>query len=156
MVIQQQTDGVEPLTAFLTEAQPRLERALVARFGINDGLDAASEAVAYALENWDRLQAMDNPTGYLYRVGQTSGRRLAGRWQRLDVLVAEPRSGDDVVDLDLQAALLRLKPDERVAIVLVHAHGHSYLEVADVLGVPVTTVANHLHRGLAQLRRIIA
>ncbi len=155
MVIRQQSDNVEPLTVFLVEAQPRLERALVARFGINDGLDAASEAVAYALENWSRLEAMENPVGYLYRVGQTSGRRLAGRWRRLDALVAEPLSGDTVLDVDLQKALLRLKPDERVAIVLVHAHGHSYLEVADVLGVPVTTVANHLHRGLNHLRRII-
>ena len=39
-----------------------------------------------------------------------------------------------------------------MAVLLVHAHGHTYEEAAAVLGVPVTTVRNHLHRGLARLR----
>ena len=155
MVINEQTDQVEPLTSFLAEARPRLEQALVARFGIDDGIDAASEAAAYALEHWDRLQLMENSVGYLYRVGQTWGRRLARRWHRIDVLVNDPRTSESVVDIDLQRALLRLKPDERVAIVLIHAHGHTYSEAAEVLDVPVTTVTNHLNRGLVRLRKIL-
>ena len=34
-----------------------------------------AEAFGYAWENWDRLKAMKNPTGYLYRVGQSKARR---------------------------------------------------------------------------------
>lgn len=139
----------------LAEVRPRLERALVARYGIPDGLDAAAEAMAYAVEHWDELRTMQNPAGYLYRVGQSAGGRLARRWSRQGALVAEPWGTDAVVDVDLQRALLRLKPDERVAIVLVHAHGHTYAEAAAVLDVPITTVTNHLNRGLARLRRTL-
>lgn len=146
---------MDDLSVFLGQAIPRLERALVARFGIDDGLEAAAEAAAYAAEHWPRLQAMDNPVGYLYRVGQTRGRRLAGRWSRLEMLVSEPRATDGPVDVDLQRALARLKPAERVAIVLVHSHGHTYAEAGEVLGIPATAVTNHLHRGLLRLRRIL-
>jgi RNA polymerase sigma-70 factor (ECF subfamily) len=149
------TDAAEPLAQFLSDAQHRLERALVARFGVDDGLEAAADAMAFAVEHWPRLSVMDNPLGYLYRVGETKGRRLARRWRPFDGLVHEPRTEDGVVDVDLQRALLRLKPAERVAVVLVHGHGHSYRDVADVLDVPVTTVTNHLHRGLARLRSIL-
>jgi RNA polymerase sigma-70 factor (ECF subfamily) len=149
------TDEAESLPRFLSDAQCRLERALVARFGLDDGLDAASDAMVFAVEHWPRLRAMDNPLGYLYRVGATKGRRLARRWDSVDVLVHEPRTVDGVVDVDLQRALVRLKPAQRVAVVLVHGHGHSYREVAEVLDVPVTTVTNHLHRGLARLRSIL-
>lgn len=127
----------------------------MARFGIDDGLEAAAEALSYAVENWDRLEPMANPIGYLYRVGQTRGRRLTQRWQRLSVLVHEPLTTDGVVDVDLQRALLRLKPQERVAVVLVHAHGYRYQDAAEVLDVPVTTITNHVNRGMARLRRIL-
>jgi DNA-directed RNA polymerase specialized sigma24 family protein len=147
--------AVDDLSSFLGQALPRLERALVARFGIDDGLDAVADTAAYAAEHWSRLQTMDNPVGYLYRVGQTRGSRLAGRWTRLEVLVGEPLTSDGPVDVDLQRALARLKPAERVAVVLVHSHGHSYAEAAEVLGVPTTTVTNLLHRGLQRLRQLL-
>lgn len=144
-----------PTAAFLANARPRLERALVARFGIDDGLEAAAEALAFATENWHRLQPMANPVGYLYRVGQSRGQRLRGRWRRIGLLVHEPVTSDDVIDLDLQRALMRLRSEQRVAIVLVHSHGYSYREAAEILGIPVTTITNHVNRGMARLRRIM-
>lgn len=144
-----------PTAAFLVDARCRLERALVARFGVEDGLDAAAEAMVFAAENWDRLKPMDNPIGYLYRVGQTRGERLARRWRRIGLLVVEPVTNDVVVDVDLQRALTRLRSEQRVAVVLVHAHGYSYQDAAQVLGVPVTTITNHLNRGMTRLRRIM-
>ncbi len=149
------TDMTDDLARFLGDAQARLERALVARFGIDDGLEAASDALAYAVENWDRVAAMENPVGYLYRVGETSGRRRTRRWQRIGLLVREPITSDGPADVDLQRALLGLSDAQRVAVVLVHGHGHSYAEAAKVLDVPVTSVTNHLHRGLTRLRSIL-
>lgn len=149
------TDMTDDLAHFLGDAQVRLQRALVARFGTDDGLEAASDALAYAVENWDRVAAMDNPVGYLYRVGETSGRRRTRRWQHIGLLVREPVTTDGPVDVDLQRALLGLSDAQRVEVVLVHGHGHSYAEAADVLDVPVTAVTNHLHRGLARLRSIL-
>lgn len=137
----------------LDDARRRLERALVARFGIDVGADAAADAVLYAVENWERVGRMANPVGYLYRVGVTRAGRSARRRRSLDLLVDHPITTDRPVDVDLQRALGALRPEQRIAIVLVHGHGHSYAEVAEILDVPVTSVTNHVHRGLARVRR---
>jgi len=70
--VEQQIGGT--FEAFAEEAAPRLRHALVARFGPEVGADAATEALLYAWHNWERVSAMANPIGYLYRVGQTRGR----------------------------------------------------------------------------------
>jgi RNA polymerase sigma factor (sigma-70 family) len=62
----------------------------------------------------------------------------------VDMPMHEPR---------LDAALARLNAAQRVAIILVHGLDWSYQEAADALDVPVSTVRNHLHRGLVRLRR---
>jgi DNA-directed RNA polymerase specialized sigma24 family protein len=131
-----------------------LQRALVARFGLQAGREAHADAVAYAVEHWARLRLMANPVGYLFRVGQSA----AGRHRRLgrrDVVVAEPMTTDAVVDIDLQHALMGLRFEQRVAVLLIHGFGHSYRDVAELLEVPITTVTNHVHRGLAALREVM-
>ena len=145
------------LETFVTAARPTLERALVARFGVHDGMDAAADALAYAVREWGRVGAMTNPAGYLYRVGVSSALRWRRRLRRhgglltdASVLVSTP-----VVDVDLQRALLRLRTEQRVAVVLVDGHGHTYAEAAGLLDVPVTTVTNYVHRGLARLRQLL-
>ena len=60
-------------TAFAEEATPRLRQALIARLGSDRGTDGLSHALAYAWEHWDKLQPMENPVGYLYRVGVSRG-----------------------------------------------------------------------------------
>ena len=52
----------------------------------------------------------------------------------------------------LPGALGQLRPDVRVAVVLVHGYAWTYAEVAALLDVPVSTVRNHVHRGTARLR----
>ena len=61
---------------FFDAVAPRLRIALAARYGPEIGAEAASEAMLYAWEHWGRVQAMVNPAGYLYRVGQSAVRRL--------------------------------------------------------------------------------
>ena len=137
---------------YLSDARPLLERALVARFGLRDGMDAASDAIEYAITHWDRVSAMENPTGYLFKVAHSKATRAIRRSKRLTMLASEPTTTDRPVDIDLQRALLQLPWEQRVAVMLVHSHGHTYASAAEVLDVPVTTITNHLHRGLAQLR----
>jgi DNA-directed RNA polymerase specialized sigma24 family protein len=141
--------------AFVADVRPVLERALVARHGIPTGADAASDAVEYAYANWQRLATMANPAGYLFRVGDNRALRAARSAGRHVALVAEPLTVDSPYDIDLQRALLRLSWEQRVVVVLVHAHGHSYGDAARIMDLPVTTVTNHLHRGLNRLRRLL-
>src|SRR5436190_20051730 len=72
----------------------RLRVALVARYGVDVGVEACADALAYAWEHWHRVNAMDNAAGYLFRVGQTSARRQ-GRWQTSRTFPEESRT--DVV-----------------------------------------------------------
>lgn len=53
-------------------------------------------------------------------------------------------------------ALGRLPDMQRLVIVLVHIHGMSYQQAAEVLGQPVGTVKSHAHRGRARLKRLLA
>lgn len=143
------------LDDFVAAAQPVLERALVARFGLQDGMDAAADALAYGCAEWDRLRTLTNPVGYLFRVGESKAKRRDRRRRQLVLLTDVSSTTDTLLDVDLQRALMRLKPEQRVAIVLVHAHGHTYAEAAALLDAPVTTITNHVNRGLTRLRRLL-
>lgn len=56
---------------------------------------------------------------------------------------------------DLAAALLRLTPAVRSAIVLRHVDGLSVSETAEALGRPEGTVKAQVHRGLRELRALL-
>src|SRR3954466_13466443 len=62
---------------FVETTGARLRVALVARYGVDVGVEASADALAYAWEHWPRVSAMANAGGYLFRVGQTSARRQA-------------------------------------------------------------------------------
>ena len=62
---------------------------------------------------------------------------------------------DSSVDGELFDVLARLTAAQRESVLLVHAYGWSYEQVADVLGIRVTAVRNHVHRGTAKLRRLL-
>ena len=134
---------------FVEEAGPRLGRALAALYGFEDGRDATAEALAYAWENWPRLQHIANLPGYLFRVGQTRGRR---RRQPVTELFDMGVSGDYSFEPGLPKALAALTQHQRLAVVLVHGYGYTLREVAELTGTKPTTVQNHLSRGLARLR----
>lgn len=145
-------DGFEE---FVRTDGARLRKALVARHGLDEGCDLAAEALGYGYEHWDRLATMANPVGYLYRVAENAGRKRA-RWRRAWPFRAESAVSDALpVDADLQRALARLRPAHRASVVLVHCFGWSYDDTATALGVPVSTVRNHVHRGLTTLRDLL-
>src|SRR3954454_20792107 len=100
----------------------RLRQLFVARYGLDLGTEAWHDAVAYAWEHNDRLAAMANPDGYLYRVGQSSVRRQQ-RWRRRVVLPPVPPDRLPDVEPALPAALASLSQQQRLAVLLVHAHG---------------------------------
>jgi DNA-directed RNA polymerase specialized sigma24 family protein len=144
------------IRAFVAEASRTLQRALVARNGVEDGCDAAAAAIAWAWEHQDELSEMANPVGYLYRVGQSSLRR-DHRLRRLRLDLLPERSVRDIEGFDdeLFKGLSRLTHDQRVAVVMVHMYSFTYREVAELMGVSETAVTNFVHRGLNRLRLIL-
>jgi RNA polymerase sigma-70 factor (ECF subfamily) len=55
---------------------------------------------------------------------------------------------------DLLEALSQIPPEQREVVLLVGLEGMSYLEAANVLGVPIGTVMSRLSRGREALRRL--
>jgi RNA polymerase sigma factor (sigma-70 family) len=140
---------------FVTRDVPRLRQTLVARYGHEVGADALAEAIAWAWERRDELRVMGNPVGYLFRVAQSSTRPHF-RWARRFTLVdADQPISPEPPDQDLLRALAALKHPQRVAVVLVHSHGWSYRDVAEVLEISTDAVRNHVHRGLRRLRDLL-
>lgn len=146
---QHNTAGFE---TFVLTTEPPLRRALVAAYGYEDGREAAAEALAYAWEHWARVREMPNAAGYLYRVARSSISR-GRRWRRRPPpLLTAPPGAEHEFEPGLPAALATLSERQRVAVVLVHGFGYTLREVADLTGIKITTVQNHLERGLSRLR----
>jgi DNA-directed RNA polymerase specialized sigma24 family protein len=140
---------VETFAAFAAEAEPRLTRALVALYGVDVGQEAAAEALVEGWRRWDRVAVMVNPVGYLYAIGRNYGRRRPQATARFPV---PPTDQTPWIEPALPAALTALPERQRQAVLLVHAHGWTLSEAADVLGVSKNTVRIHVDRGVAKLR----
>jgi DNA-directed RNA polymerase specialized sigma24 family protein len=133
--------------SFFDAVEPQLRRAHFAVFGLERGPEATAEAFAWAWETWPRVQSLESPVGYLFRVGQSKTRRRRFR------PVFSPASADDpLVEPRLGAALAQLSESQRAAVVLVHGFGWTLREVAELRGIRVTSVQTHLERGLRRLR----
>lgn len=127
----------------------RLRAGLVAAYGPEVGADAAADAMAFAWERWDRVSEMDNPAGYLFRVGQTS----AARGRRKQGFLPQPSSFElPAFEPGLLPALESLSESQRVAVVLVHGFGWPQVEVAGLLEVDPSTVRTHISRALVKLQ----
>lgn len=130
----------------------RLRAGLVAAYGPDLGLDVAAEALAYGWEHWSRIGVMENPSGYLYRVGQTAARRS----RRPQGFLPMP-SADDLPHFEprLVPALEELTESQRVCVVMVHGYGWGQTEVAELLELSPSTVRTHISRGLEHLQQAL-
>ncbi len=126
-----------------------LERAFAAAVGVEAGLEATAEALAYGWEHWRRIGRMENPAGYLYRVGRS---RAQSRPQPPVDLPRVESSGMPWVEPALPDAVARLTEQQRTAVLLVHTFGYSLGEAAQMLGVAKGTVQTHVERALTSLR----
>lgn len=142
---------VPSFNGFVKGCELRLRQALMASFGPEAGRDAAAEALAYGWENWERISVMENPVGYLYRVGQSSGRRSVKR--RMVVLPPVVTTESPWVEPGLPDAMSHLPSRQRQVVFLLHAYDWSMSEVAELLGVSKATVQSYSDRAMRRLRR---
>ncbi len=77
---------------------------------------------------------------------------------KLDAWLVDPKSGAaaEMVERQdagrlLRAAMDRLRPEYRQAVVLRYQEDLSYEEIADITGWPVGTIKSHLHRARAEM-----
>ena len=107
--------------------------------------DLQQEALLRVWERWDRVSALEDPTGYLYRTALNLHRRRMRRAAlalRRTIALAPPR--DDIADIDTRdvvvRALSRLTPRQRASVVLTDLLDYSSEEAAKILGIKASTV----------------
>ena len=144
-------DRDREFTRFVKEGEPRLSYAFYAAYGPEVGNDVTADVLAWAWEHWAKVEKMDNPAGYLYRVGQSKARR----YHRPPLLFPRARPDDHTPEFEpnLPAALEELTESQRQAVILVYALEWTEEDAARVLGKSRSTLRTHLERGLAHLRQ---
>lgn len=128
-----------------------MRQSLTAALGVEWAREATAEALAYGWEHWDRIKGMENPAGYLYRVGLHWGRKAAAR--RKVEFPATVVDESTWVEPGLPKTIASLSEKQRVVVYLVHGLDWSLSEVAELLAVSKGTVQKHMERGMARLRR---
>lgn len=122
--------------------------------------DALQDAYANAFRAYESFRGESELGTWLYRIVYNACidiQRSAARHRHdsLDPAVLPPLEPAVPADdrSDLAAALAALPSEQRAVVLLVDAEGFDYGEAADVLGVPVGTVASRLSRARLALRR---
>ena len=135
--------------AFVAALGRDLWRALIPLVGPERARDAAADAFSYAWSNWARIGAMSNPRGYVYVVAR---RYALARPARPLELPAPPTSELPDFEPRLLDALRELSEMQRIAVYLVEGCGWRLTDAAELLDISVSTLRNHLARGMDRLR----
>lgn len=145
---------------FFAAERARLFGALVVM--TNDRAEAEEilqDAFLTVWERWERVAAMEEPVGFLYRTAMNLFRK---RLRRAAVAVRKavhllPR-GDELADVEMRdeavRLLERLTPRERAAIVVTAYLGYSSEQAGELLGIRATTVRVLTNRARATLRGV--
>jgi len=119
--------------------------------------DLVAEAFTRAWMSWRKVRRLAEPRGWVVRVAlnaHVSWWRRRRREVALGSHDSVAAAGQDpVLDSSLVAALRRLPVRQRQVIALRLLLDLDTATTAEMLGISGGTVASHLHRGLAALRR---
>lgn len=144
---------VRDFDEFYGPARRSVGRALAVTLRDADlAADAVDEALVRAYQRWEHVGRLDNPSGWVYRVGLNYARsRLRRLLRRVPPTAAtvEFTIADPTIDL----ALAELSYDHRAVVVCRLLLGWSEAETAAALAIRPGTVKSRLHRALAQLER---
>jgi RNA polymerase sigma-70 factor, ECF subfamily len=111
-------------------------------------------------QRWERVGAMDDPVGYLYRTAMNLFRK---RHRRAMLAVRRTiglaPSNDDFSDADdrqvVRHVLASLPPRQRAALVLTEMLGFTSKEAGDALGVTDATIRSPTRHGRDAFRKVM-
>ena len=135
-----------------------------------DAMDITQSAFIKAYENLDKYDPSHKFFSWLYRIAINESLNHVSRRKRQTRLAYEP--GDSLrydgqvhspadpveeseTDAMLQGALVQLKFDYRLVVILRHFLSLSYREIGEIIDVPEKTVKSRLFTGRQMLKEIL-
>jgi RNA polymerase sigma-70 factor (ECF subfamily) len=154
------TRAILPFEEFYGEQRDAIARALAMTLRDSQlAAEAVDEAMARAYQRWNRVQQLDNPGGWVYRVGLNWSRSILRRALRpAPVWVTNDGSVLDGTGLDptIDRALGELSIEQRAVVVCRLLIGYSEAQTAAALGVRPGTVKSRLARATARLQSLLS
>ena len=131
-----------------------------------DAADVAQTVFVKAYENLRSYNPAHQFFSWIYRIAinesinfakkrKTHEEYESGRVASLKESTPEEALGDSELAGQVGAAILRLKTDYRMVIVLKHYHDFSYEEMAEILDIPEKTVKSRLYTARQLLQRTL-
>jgi RNA polymerase sigma-70 factor (ECF subfamily) len=176
LVARWQAGELDAFETLIRRHERRVFRLLLRMLGNReDAEDAAQEAFLSLHRHGHRFRGDARFSTFVYRVAANAAlnrRRSLGRARaRQQELAERQAAGSDLpssprdpegaasgaeVQARVQAALLELPDDLRLAVVLYDLEGQSYRDIAEALGIPEGTVKSRIHRARGALRGLLA
>ncbi|NOY91141.1 MAG: sigma-70 family RNA polymerase sigma factor [Deltaproteobacteria bacterium] len=174
------SDAAKRRRDFEREALPHLDSLYAAALRLtrrpSDAEDLVQESMLKAFRFWDSFEAGTNARAWLLRIVTNTfinrHRRKARERAVFDGVLADPvgegvmsraamrglKNADSEADRrllagEIQAAMEKLAPQQRLMIQLSDMEGLTYKEIANVVGCPVGTVMSGLHRARKALQK---
>jgi RNA polymerase sigma-70 factor (ECF subfamily) len=122
-----------------------------------DAADLMQEAFLKLWERWDRIDTIDDPRAYLFRVALNGWRmraRAARRAAKRTIPLGVVRDAYDDVDIreDVRRMLQAVTPRQSLALVLLDLYGYGSEDAARIMGIRPSTVRALATQGRAVLR----
>ena len=131
---------------------------------VDNADDLVQETICRALAHIDSFQSGTNLKAWLFTILRNQFRSNYRRRRRevedgdgsyADRLRVLPDQDDRVQMNDVLAALQRLRPEQREALILISAAGYSYEEAAGICGCASGTIKSRVNRARTRLARIL-
>jgi RNA polymerase sigma-70 factor (ECF subfamily) len=148
------------------DSYPRIYRTMLGVLGDPAAAeDCTQEAFVLAFRAWGRWRPDAPAEAWLHRIAinvavsylrKANLRSIGTILRRLGRPAAGPDPEQVALDRDLTAALRRLSPKLRAALVLRHYHGYNNREIAAAIGKSERTVNNRLRIASEKMRQLLA
>jgi RNA polymerase sigma-70 factor (ECF subfamily) len=143
---------------FADESQTLFRRMWLVTRDRYEAEEIVQDAFLSVYERWDRVSAMDDPTGYLYRTAFNAWKKRGRRAARaVGKLLSGGTPGDDFAAADARTdvgkALVHLAPRQRAALVLTELLGFSSEEAGEILGIRAVTARVLASQARAAMRQ---
>jgi RNA polymerase sigma factor (sigma-70 family) len=145
---------------FEAESRTLYRRLCLVTGNRQEAEEVMQDAFIRVLERWERVSAMENPAGYLYRTAFHEVHRRSRRTARAvrDFALMRPEVDDFAAAEDreiVRRALGKLTRRQRAAVVLTELLGYTSEEAGAIMGARAVTVRVLASQGRATMRRML-